>query len=49
MAKYYSKVRSEILEFIPLGALNILEVVCAGGNFGAAIKKDKNLKFGGLN
>lgn len=48
MYEYYSKVRSEMLAFVPLSASNILEIGCADGNFGAAIKKRQKSEVWGV-
>lgn len=35
---YYTRTRSEVLQFIPPDSKRILDVGCGGGNFGASVK-----------
>lgn len=43
-AGYYSNVRPEVAQFVPLGAQRLLDVGCGCGNFGSALKRERGLK-----
>ena len=38
---YYTNVRGEMLECVPLNAANVLDIGCGAGTFGAALKRER--------
>lgn len=46
--KYYTMSRPEMLPYLPTGAKRVLDVGCADGNFGAAIKRMKGCEVWGI-
>jgi len=47
-ADYYGQLRSELLEFIPADARAVLDVGCAGGNFGRNLKAARGCEVWGI-
>jgi 2-polyprenyl-3-methyl-5-hydroxy-6-metoxy-1,4-benzoquinol methylase len=47
-ADYFGQVRSELLEFIPADARVVLDVGCAGGNFGKNLKAARECEVWGI-
>ena len=45
---YYSKVRYEMIKYLPENALKVLEVGCGNGCFGEILKKNRDLEFWGI-
>lgn len=46
--EYYGQVRSELLGFIPEDARTVLDVGCAGGNFGKNLKAKRECEVWGI-
>lgn len=47
-AKYYQDPRTEMLAFVPWQASKVLDVGCAEGQFGLAIKQTRNVEVWGI-
>ena len=47
-ADYYGQVRGELLPFIPADARTVLDVGCAGGNFGKNLKAQRSCEVWGI-
>lgn len=47
-SEYYDSERSELLELVPLNAINILDIGCGNGKFGRLIKKRQECQVYGI-
>jgi 2-polyprenyl-3-methyl-5-hydroxy-6-metoxy-1,4-benzoquinol methylase len=47
-ASYYAEQRPEMLRFVPETAKRILDIGCAGGLFGAALKRERPIEVWGV-
>ena len=45
---YFTEVRPEMLKFIPLTCKRVLDVGCAGGGFGASLKRSRPVEVWGV-
>jgi 2-polyprenyl-3-methyl-5-hydroxy-6-metoxy-1,4-benzoquinol methylase len=47
-SSYYAEQRPEMLRFVPESARRVLDVGCAGGLFGAALKQERSIEVWGV-